>query len=250
MPDHALNLNPGADAVHRIVFMSTHRLSRTVIEPGRTSRMKTERINENRGDRRAARMEAHALARDPYLADGEAGVRREPVRVAQRDKLRPLENWLDAQVGRPWDEVYAEIRASVDTRTTAGRHILYDHLLRDVEGNGITREGLYFGYRREWWIDEDGILRGHSRRLNTNYLWWKAYERREEKRAEIAAFVDFRRVRELGAELFWMEPVLHNLTVRHRQGRRFDENEAAIWRAFDEAVRREFLWMAPETIAR
>lgn len=230
--------------------MSTKRLARTVIEPGRSAATKRDRVTNNRGERRAARMSAHAFARDPDRADRVPHVERERVRVIQHDKLRPLERWLDAQVGRPWNEVYAEIRASVDTRTTPGRHILYDHLLGDVENNGVTRERRWSHGLREWWVDDEGILRGHSRVCNPNEVWWKAWVARERKRMELAAFVAGRCVRELGATFFWGEPTPNGLTRRYRQDRRLADDEVATWLSFDESLRRVHTWMAPEHPAR
>jgi hypothetical protein len=41
--------------------------------------------------------------------------------------LNPLERFLHKQVGRPWRKVEQDVRAAVDTRTVAGRHLL-DHI--------------------------------------------------------------------------------------------------------------------------
>ena len=43
------------------------------------------------------------------------------------ENLRPLERYLAAQVGRPWDKVYSEICAGVDRRNTVQQHI-HQHL--------------------------------------------------------------------------------------------------------------------------
>jgi hypothetical protein len=43
------------------------------------------------------------------------------------DLLNPLERFLRKQVGRPWRKVEQDVRAAVDTRTIAGRHLL-DHV--------------------------------------------------------------------------------------------------------------------------
>ena len=50
---------------------------------------------------------------------------REPVRHPWfSENLRPLYRFLDAQVGRPWDKVYSEIRAHVNADTAVQYHIL------------------------------------------------------------------------------------------------------------------------------
>lgn len=57
------------------------------------------------------------------------------------DVLGPLERFLRRRVGRPWDEVYSEIRASVDERTVTGNHLLL-HLGQMVERNcRLTADG-------------------------------------------------------------------------------------------------------------
>lgn len=48
---------------------------------------------------------------------------------ARRDKglnenLAPLQRYLERQVGRPWNKVYGEILAGVDTRSAIGLHVL------------------------------------------------------------------------------------------------------------------------------
>ena len=51
------------------------------------------------------------------------------------ENLRPLYRYLDAQVGRPWDKVYSEIRAHVNADTAVQYHILqhlYDRLVVQV----------------------------------------------------------------------------------------------------------------------
>jgi uncharacterized C2H2 Zn-finger protein len=51
------------------------------------------------------------------------------------ENLNPLYRYLDAQVGRPWDKVYSEIRAHVNADTAVQYHILqhlYDRLAVQV----------------------------------------------------------------------------------------------------------------------
>jgi len=40
------------------------------------------------------------------------------------ENLRPLQRFLEQQVNRPWDKVYSEICATIDTRNTVKQHIL------------------------------------------------------------------------------------------------------------------------------
>jgi hypothetical protein len=54
---------------------------------------------------------------------------RESLRWRHRDRkwlnenLRPLERYLQQQIGRPWDKVYSEICAGIDRRSTVQQHI-------------------------------------------------------------------------------------------------------------------------------
>ena len=79
---------------------------------------------------------------------------REGIRRAHRDhkelneNLAPLRRYLNGQVGRPWNKVYAEIRAGLDARNVVQQHIL-QHLdqfiatrTRLVEGVVVT-DGRY-----------------------------------------------------------------------------------------------------------
>ena len=80
--------------------------------------------------------------------------------------------WLESQCGRPWSKVYAEVCERFDTRTTAGRHIVHDHLLGSVWQGGIVRDEVQRD--RHFIVDRHGILRrgryfgmrySHARRL-------------------------------------------------------------------------------------
>jgi len=48
------------------------------------------------------------------------------------DHLRPLCRYLDKQVGRSWNEVWQDICASTDARSTLGWHLRF-HVLMEVE---------------------------------------------------------------------------------------------------------------------
>jgi hypothetical protein len=74
------------------------------------------------------------------------------------DKLGPAGRFLSSQVGRPWSKVHSELFARFDTRTTAGRHILFDHVLKTI------REGYGLGARYRFFVDARGILRRAKQR--------------------------------------------------------------------------------------
>ena len=48
------------------------------------------------------------------------------------ENLNPLKRYLYASIGRPWDDVYSEIRANIDTRKAIGLHVM-QHLWQYVE---------------------------------------------------------------------------------------------------------------------
>ena len=141
--------------------MSTKNLGRTVIEGGRTHYYQFQRQHTNAVERANRHQLEHALVAgvDPENA---VFVPRQPVYRDFADKLGPARRWLRSQVGRPWNKVRSELFARFDTRTTAGRHILFDHLLQEVREPQNHFE-LFFR-RREFWVSPHGILHYRERR--------------------------------------------------------------------------------------
>lgn len=132
--------------------MSTKNLARTGIEGGRYRYNRALRRYSNSAARRRSREVASSLCttRDPEDA---LFTPRQQVWRMFYDKLAPGRRWLRSQVGRPWNKVRSELFARFDTRTTAGRHILFCHLLPDVEQNGgALRRG------RRFYVSAHGIL--------------------------------------------------------------------------------------------
>src|SRR6185295_4689031 len=72
---------------------------------------------------------------------------------------------LEANCGRPWSKVRGELFARFDIRTTPGRHILFDHLLREVEEQDIWR-------RPRFAVDAHGILRRARSRARVRQQWF------------------------------------------------------------------------------
>jgi hypothetical protein len=132
--------------------MSTKNLSRTVIEGGRYRPNSWARRSSNGLQRAAERAVLGPLTRALEL-DDVTMPKRKKVRRDFADKLGPPKRWLASQVGRPWDRVRAELLAKFDTRTTAGRHIVFDHMLPSVEGRGWPWD------RPDFIVDRRGILR-------------------------------------------------------------------------------------------
>jgi len=124
--------------------MTTKNLARTVIEGGRTRGNTWARRASNGVQRTNVRRVSGAL-----LSGADADFTTYPVRrVVYRqfaDKLGPAERWLAGQVGRPWNKVRSELFARFDVRTTVGRHIVFDHLLPEVEGPPRRRPDYVIG---------------------------------------------------------------------------------------------------------
>jgi hypothetical protein len=66
-------------------------------------------------------------------------------------RLAPLDKFLQKHVGRPWDDVYSEIREHCDTRNIRGQH-LWEHVIQYVHESWPWR-----WYRFGFYV-EDGIL--------------------------------------------------------------------------------------------
>ncbi len=136
--------------------MSRKNLSRTVIEGGR--------YYANCYLRRASHGIGRARTRDWLdhvtvdVDDADASDPCPPPRVSKqfRDKLGPARRWLDAQVGRPWNKVYSDLRSRFDSRTIAGKHVVDDHLLAMVRH--VDEPNRYWAHRMLV-IDKHGILR-------------------------------------------------------------------------------------------
>lgn len=116
---------------------------------------------------------------DPDAASGASGYPRQRLlrsRTWFGENLAPLRRYLEAQVGRPWDLVYAEIRAACRPRTAVGMHI-YQHLyhfiaveVREEGGRLYQVDEAVYGWRRLYpgslYVDSrDGIVKrfGHRR---------------------------------------------------------------------------------------
>ena len=136
--------------------MATKNLSRTPIEGGRTGRNKYERRHSHREERAATR---GALAKVKATGDGDnlPVIKRNKVMKEFADKLSVVYRFLDANVGKYWPKVYSELRKKFDSRTTAGRHILFDHMLRGIKGAG-QQEQMYKHSFAEYYVNEASLL--------------------------------------------------------------------------------------------
>ena len=124
------------------------------------------------------------------LADGGGPVRegmkvRTPRSKHFNEHLSPLRRFLDANVGRPWEKVHAEIREYVDPGNMVQKHVLthlYDYVVTEVEeidGEPFDarprwrflpddRRSLRTSYRPQWYVcPRTGLLR------KSHFVRWK-----------------------------------------------------------------------------
>lgn len=210
--------------------MSTKNLARTVIEGGRRPHNRFER-RRSHGVERAS---AHAVTRRLHAGlDADLAVfpSRPQVWKSFDDKLGPARRWLRSQAGRPWDVVRSELFARFDTRTTAGRHIVFDHLLQEV------RPFPFNPYRRrELWISTHGILRyePRSRTRGPSYGRWGQLP---EPEAVLRQWLAGRRVIEQGVRLYWLVGTPQG---GFRQQHELSDDEARRFRALPAWFREQF----------
>lgn len=173
--------------------MATKNLARTAIEGGRCGYYKMEVAAYASSERAATRAFLQRVTRDADDAERVVAPKRRPVRVCFSDKLSAVHRYLDANCGRPWSKVREELFARFDIRTTPGRHILFDHVLQDVEGDrrwhprhridshGMLRKVRRHRYPKRAWFDERPAYRwlGDRRiaRVGDRFMWWEAMKR-------------------------------------------------------------------------
>jgi hypothetical protein len=201
--------------------MSTKNLARTVIEGGRARYNRFERRHSNAVERTHVHEMERALCR---ATEPECAVF-EPRKVVYRgfdDKLGPAMRWLRSQVGRPWDKVRGELFARFDTRTTAGRHILFDHLLAEVGPEPVAR----FSHRPRFGVSKHGLLQYRERsRYRSRYRLPRLPEPH-------------------GSRLYWLVPTEHGA---FRQQHELTPDEAARFHALPEWFSEPFLGPARQT---
>lgn len=214
--------------------MSKKHLARTAIEGGRNN--KWERDLSNREVRSSERTFVSKVANDVDTADEIVIERRRKIYKEFKDKLHPVRRWMDKQVGRVWDEVHAELRARFDTRTTAGRHILFDHILDDVDSHAYYVSYSFFGYGR-YFVDDAGILRVRAERYRRSYVVKSTASDEALQTWRAGRFV-----REAGNELFWVVPVWSTwvpaFCTGYRQDKKLSDAERKFYYSLIEGEKR------------
>lgn len=185
--------------------MSTKDISRSALEGGRAKSNKDDRNESHRRERANAREWLSRAKYDTELYDSTDPENRPKVSKEFTDKLNPCYRWLASRCGRPWSEVFQEIKVTFDTRKLSAWHIVNQHMITEVRGAGtaadaVGRFGPQYGQRFE--IDSNGILRDLGKR------WWAnkkdKYEGPNQK--EVLAIANGLGIIDYGASQFWAEP--------------------------------------------
>ena len=250
--------------------MATRNLPRTIVEGGRSNTYKTDRQTIKNRERREARTYCLKARFDPDFTEHEVDERlplltRRGERFA--DRLAPINRWLEANQGRPWDDVYSDLRRTLDIRTLKNWHYL-DHVKKMVIG---------FGYPWCWSlrgasVDAEGILVWHPRRSSKrtrsepvpkNPLWrWNGRWWTDPQLIEFFQLTDRfgttvrgRLVKDVAGQPFWANRVefckfcrSHAVWQidfirrcrhdRYRQGSKLNSTEIAFWDQLPETVKR------------
>lgn len=199
--------------------MATKNIARSALEGGRNGWNKWERRYSHNEERTEVRDFLKKVAIDPEYAEEELCEEIRPIGKEFTDKLNPMYRWLKKQVGRLWADVRSEIFEMFDTRTTAGRHITFDHLLKEIvdtqsgfdkHGNmanpnimveHIVKSKYYYKIYSSYYVDENGILCGIKARPKRKYEIIK-----EEDCLLASKFLSGNMVCEKGGKLYWFAP--------------------------------------------
>ena len=153
--------------------MSKKNLARTVIEGGRASRSKYFRRKSNKKRRVKEKEFFSRIKKDIDLCDE---IYVDEVNVVCKDfsdKLGPVMRFLESNIGNSWNLIRSEISKKFDFNTTAGRHIIYDHLLPSVHnpGSDIINYGRRFdeSIYIKFFVDENGILQKNPNYKKRNF---------------------------------------------------------------------------------
>ena len=190
--------------------MSTKDLSRTALEGGRVEYCKfhvTKFERSLRTSNRRVRVRVQrAVDPDDHVWPTQQSF---PRRGSQTDKLSPLYRFLDSRVGRPWAKVRSEAHQKFDSRTLAGRHILYDHLLKEVDPHAHIPTGEVWSYYRDYFVDDGGILRKKPPR----YVRKKTPLVFDSTASYVCNWLGSRGIIRIDRKLFWAVPTERTLLV-------------------------------------
>lgn len=183
--------------------MSKKNIARTAIEGGRTGYSKHERRESSQHERANVRTIISGAHGDPEVFDDVMLPKRKKVYKDFDDKLNPVERWLDSRVGKSWNKTYSLLKEKFDSRTTAGRHIVYDHMLRDIwmSPDYSDRHAQYHRY----YVDNRGILRKMPSWRKQNE---EIYKKLADEKVRIEKWLEHRMIGKVGNVLYWYNPTV------------------------------------------
>jgi hypothetical protein len=150
------------------------------------------------------------------------------------ENLRPLERYLGKQVGRPWNNVYSEISATLTPGNPVKEHVrqhLRDFVVRKVVIDRETGEWMDGSARSFWrqngywhqpfYVDpDDGLLKSSEKRWKAMGLAPKPWKQRRKPNADPNV-----RVLDKSREVRCIEGVWYELQFAHDRSRPADEWE-------------------------
>lgn len=176
------------------IVMSKKNLSRTIIEGGRTKRSKYYRENCIGSERTAVRTIISGSHGDSDFFDDVVIPKRDKSSKDFYDRLSSVERYLDSRVGKSWNKTFSYLKENFDIRTTAGRHLIYDHVLNDIAFSK-EKHSLYDKIAR-YYVDKSGILRKNPKSKYNP-------EERAKKEKEIREWLSGRMIGKVGNVLYW-----------------------------------------------
>lgn len=188
--------------------MSKKNLARTAIEGGRIGSNKFERRESTQIERVNTRLAFATVHNDVELLQDVVLPERRPVYKEFSDKLNPVYRWLDSHVGESWDEIHSLLISKFDDRTTSGRHILYDHILREVCVDNFQRYQTYY-------VDDKGFLQKKERRAKQRWprpnAWTDPVSIK--KKQTILTWMGINKIGIVGDNLYWYVPTSSKITI-------------------------------------
>lgn len=140
--------------------MATKNIARTAIEGGRVKSNKHERWQSNREERRAASVLMTRIMTDTELATEAIFPERDQVRKEFKDKLAAPAKWFAKKMnGLGFDDIRGNLLRTFDTRSLAGRHLVFDHLMPNRDSVTARPQTGSYKDRLPTGFDENEVFR-------------------------------------------------------------------------------------------
>ena len=234
--------------------MSTKNLSKSVIAGGRSGYYKSEVARLACEERSAQRTYLRHIILNPEHDDDVVHPIRRPSNVDFKDKLNPIYRFLDSRVGQMWNDVRSELFTKFDIRTTPGRHVLFDHLLKSVSENADSDVDFLF---KPYFVDACGRLCRRDSQANGRRVRRDGNKCKPINWVAIAAWLGNRKLGRCGDRHTWFVPTHRNARVRAMAERALtgpiiyavlDENRDVIYDKPSPRVSGKYMFTPPPTI--